>query len=148
MAVATIVRAGVIAGVLDLLAAFANSWLRAGTSPVRVMQSIAAGALGPAARTGGAGSAALGVAFHFLIATVAAAVFYIASRRLRWLVAHPIICGVLYGIAVYTFMNFVVIPLSAIPGGAAPPLTQRLIGCTIIVVCVGLPIAAVVRRAE
>ena len=32
---------GLIAGTLDLSAAFISSWLRAGVGPVRVMQSIA-----------------------------------------------------------------------------------------------------------
>lgn len=116
---------------------------------MRVMQSIASGLLGAAAFTGGAGSAALGVALHFLIATVATAVFYFASRTLRFLVEHDITAGLLYGVAVYVFMNFVVIPLSAVPQrGAPPPLSGRLIGLLIIMFCVGLPIAVLVRRFE
>jgi len=39
------------------------------------------------------------VAAHFLIATVATAVFYFASRTLRSLVEHVIIAGLLYGVA-------------------------------------------------
>jgi hypothetical protein len=136
---------GVIAGTLDLLAAFASSWLRAGVGPVRVMQSIASGLLGAASFTGGAGTAVLGVAAHFLIATVATAVFYFASRTLRSLVEHVIVAGLLYGVAVYLFMNFVVLPLSAVPQRGAPPLSGRIIGLLIIMFCVGLPIAAIVR---
>ena len=140
---------GLIAGTLDLLAAFISSWLRAGVGPFRVMQSIASGLLGAAAFTGGATSAALGVVLHFLIATVATAVFYFASRTLRFLVTRPITAGLLYGVAVYVFMNFVVIPLSAVPRrGGSPPLSGRIIGLLIIMFCVGLPIAAIVRRFE
>jgi hypothetical protein len=140
---------GMIAGTLDLSAAFISSWLRAGVGPVRVMQSIASGLLGAASFTGGAWSAVLGVALHFLIATVAMAVFYLASRTLRFLVEHAITAGLLYGVAVYAFMNFVVIPLSSVPRrGAPPPLSGRLIGLLIIMFCVGLPIAILVRRFE
>ena len=110
------------------------------------MQSIASGLLGAASYTGGAKTAVLGVALHFLIATVATAVFYFASRRLRFLVEHPIIAGMLYGVAVYLFMNFVVLPLSAVPQRGAPPLSGRIIGLLVIMFCVGLPIAAIVRR--
>ena len=144
-----ILAGGAVAGSLDLSAAFVSSWLRAGVGPVRVMQSIASGLLGAASFTGGATSAFLGVALHFLIATVATAVFYFASRTLRFLVKQPITAGLLYGVAVYVFMNFVVIPLSAVPRrGGTPPLSGRIIGLLIIMFCVGLPIAAIVRRFE
>jgi len=137
---------GLIAGTLDLTAACISSWLRAGVGPVRVMQSIASGLLGAASYTGGAKTAVLGVALHFLIATVATAIFYVAARTLRFLLQHAIIAGLLYGVAVYLFMNFVVLPLSAVPQRGAPPLSGRMIGLLIIMFCVGLPIAAVVHR--
>ena len=147
--VRVVLYGGLIAGTLDLSAAFISSWLRAGVGPVRVMQSIASGLLGAASFTGGARTAVLGVALHFLIATVAAAVFYFVSRTLRFLVEHDITAGLLYGVVVYVFMNFVVIPLSAVPRrGAPPPLSGRLIGLLIIMFCVGLPIAILVRRYE
>lgn len=136
---------GLIAGTLDLTAACVVSWLRAGVSPVRVMQSITSGLLGAESFTGGAKTAVLGVALHFLIATTATAVFYFASRKLTFLVERPIIAGLLYGVAVYLFMNFVVLPLSAVPQRAAPPLSGRIIGLLVIMFCVGLPIAVIVR---
>jgi uncharacterized membrane protein YagU involved in acid resistance len=110
------------------------------------MQSIASGLLGAASYTGGAKTAVLGVALHFLIATVATAVFYLAARTLRFLQQHAIIAGLLYGVAVYLFMNFVVLPLSAVPQRAAPPLSGRIIGLLIIMFCVGLPISVIVHR--
>src|SRR5918999_6102164 len=110
-ALKTIFIAGLVAGTLDLLAAFTSAWLRTGTSPVRVSQFIASGVLGPAAFTGGAASAALGVVCHFVIATGAAAVFYFASRKLRFLVKWPILMGLLYGVLVYLFTTLVVVPL-------------------------------------
>ena len=136
---------GLIAGTLDLTAACVISWFRAGVGPVQVMQSIASGLLGSESFTGGAKTAVLGVALHFLIATVATGVFYFASRTLRFLVERAITAGLLYGVAVYLFMNFVVLPLSAVPRRAAPPLSGRIIGLFVIMFCVGLPIAAIVR---
>jgi len=138
---------GLVAGTLDLTAAFIVSWLRAGVSPVRVMQSVASGLLGAAAFTGGAKSGVLGVVAHFFIATVWTAVFYFASRRLRFIVDRPVLSGLIFGVAVYVFMNFVVIPLSAVPPRATPvPLSGRIIGLLVIMVCIGLPIALIVRR--
>jgi hypothetical protein len=144
-ALQVILCGGLVAGTLDLTAACVTSWFRAGAGPVRVMQSVASGLLGAESYTGGPRTAALGVALHFLIATVATAVFYFASRKLRFMVEHPITAGLLYGVAVYLFMNFVVLPLSAFPQRTAPPLSGRSIGLLVIMFCIGLPIAAIVR---
>jgi hypothetical protein len=145
-ALQVILCGGLVAGTLDLTAACVTSWLRAGVSPVRVMQSVASGLLGAASYTGGAKTAVLGVALHFLIATTATVVFYFASRSLKFMVARPVIAGLLYGVAVYVFMNFVVLPLSAFPQRAAPPLSGRIIGMLIIMFCIGLPIALITSR--
>lgn len=142
-----ILLAGLIAGILDLIAACVSAWLRSGVSPVRVAQFIASGILGPAAFTGGAASAALGIACHFLIAMGAAAVFYVASRKLRFLVKWPIPMGLLYGVPVYLFTTLVVVPLSRVtPSRVSPPLSARITAALIIMFFVGLPIALIVRR--
>jgi hypothetical protein len=136
---------GLIAGTLDLTAACVYSWLRASVSPVRVFQFIASGVLGTDSFTGGAKSAVLGVALHFLIATVATTVFYFASRAWFFLIEHPIVSGLLYGIPVYAFMNFVVLPLSQVTQ-RPQPISSRLINLAILMFCIGLPIALIVRR--
>jgi hypothetical protein len=136
---------GLIAGTLDICAACLTAWLRAGVGPVRVLHSVASGLLGPAAFTGGAKTAVLGLALHFLIATTATIVFYLASRKLLFLIERPVHFGLLYGVAVYLFMNFVVLPLSLV---ARRPITVSgfIIGLLIIMFCIGLPIALIVRR--
>ena len=136
---------GLIAGTLDICAAFLTAWIRSGVTPVRVLHFVASGLIGAAAFRGGAMTAVLGLALHFLIATVATAVFYLASRKLRFLIEHPINFGLLYGIVVFLFMNFVVLPLSAV---AQRPITLSvfIINILIIMFCVGLPIALIVRR--
>lgn len=136
---------GLIAGTLDICAAFLTAWLRAGAGPVRVLHFVASGLIGATAFNGGAKTAVLGLALHFLIATVAAVVFFIASRYLLVLIERPIIFGLLYGIAVYLFMNFVVLPLSAIPHRPIT-LSGFIIGILTIMFCIGLPIALIVRR--
>lgn len=139
--------AGLIAGTLDITGACVVSWLRAGVAPVRVFQSVASGLYGSASYTLGAKTAVIGLVLHFIIATTWAVVYYLASRKLSFLISQPIISGVLYGVVVYLFMNFVVIPLSAIAKRPTPPpLSGRIIGLLIIICCIGLPIAIIVRR--
>jgi len=140
-----ILIAGLVAGTLDMTGACVVAWLQAGVTPVRVMRYIASGLLGPSALTGGAGVAALGLAMHYFIATTWATVFYVASRKIRFLVDQPIVSGLLYGIVVYVVMNFIVVPLSLVRRGS-PTLSSRLIQMSILMVCIGLPIALIVRR--
>ncbi|HEV8368548.1 MAG TPA: hypothetical protein VGQ39_11410 [Pyrinomonadaceae bacterium] len=138
---------GLIAGTLDITGACVVAWLRAGVSPVRVFQSVASGIYGAASSSLGAKTAILGLVLHFLIATTWTVVYYLASRKISYLVNQTIIAGVLYGVVVYAFMNFVVIPLSAVPKRATPPpLSARIIGMSIIIFCIGLPIAIIVRK--
>ena len=136
---------GLIAGTLDICAACVTSWLRAGVRPVQVLHSVASGLLGPAAFQGGTKTAALGLALHYLIATIWTIVFYLASRKLLFLIEHPVPFGLIYGVVVYLFMNFVVLPLSLVTRRPIP-LSGRIIGMLIIMFCIGLPIALIVRR--
>jgi hypothetical protein len=115
-----------------------------GARPVRLLQGIAAGILGPqAAFAGGWATALLGLLLEFFIATGAAVVYVLASRVLGFLTRRPALAGSLYGIAVYFFMQFVVLLSRAIHRRFSLELT--LIGIAIHMVCVGLPIAYAAR---
>jgi hypothetical protein len=143
-ALPAIVWGGFAAGVLDLSAAF----LRWG-KPIRITQGIASGLIGPRAFQGGWATVALGTALHFGIAISAAAVYYAASRKLTFLTQRTILWGFLYGIAVYMFMSWIVLPLSAFPKSNAPfSMSSLAISLLTHMFCVGLPIALAVRRAD
>lgn len=139
---------GLIAGTMDITAACIHSAVRGGRGPIGVCQSVASGLLGKDAFNGGLKTAAVGLVCHFFIAYVATTVFYVASRQLKFLTQQAIVCGVLYGIAVYCFMYFVVIPLSAAPFSHSIVYTATFLatGLGIHIFCIGLPIALTVRR--
>jgi len=135
---------GLVAGVLDAVdgvIAFGTQ----GLNPIQVLQYIASGALGKSAFRGGMATAALGAVFHFLIAWVAAAVFVFASRQIPALKSQAVAFGLLYGVAVYFFMNYLVLPLSAV---APSPFHIGLFLNGVIghALFVGLPIALYSRR--
>ena len=142
-----ILLGGLIAGTLDILAAFGNSGWR-GVNPMRVLQAIASGLLGAASFKGGWTTAALGLVLHFFIATTATAVYYAASRKLKVLVTHAILCGLAYGLPVYLVMNLVVLPLSAVPFKISYAPGEVATAVLILMFCVGLPIALIVRRHQ
>jgi uncharacterized membrane protein YagU involved in acid resistance len=129
---------------LDGLSAIGITLLFGG-KVIRTFQGIAGGVLGPRAFQGGVDAVLLGVALHFVIAFGAAAVYYLASRYLPFLIDRALLAGVLYGIAVHFFMQFVVIPLSAI--GPRPLAMRNFVAVLIAhIVVVGPSIALTVRR--
>lgn len=139
-----IVSAGTICGVMDITAALVV-YGAMGAKPLRLLQGIAGGLLGPSTYKGGIPTALLGLALHFVIAFGAAAVFYLGSRGLRFLVDQAVVSGVLYGVAVYFFMQRVVVPLSRANRNPFS-LKFMIIGVIIHICCVGLPIALTVRK--
>ena len=111
------------------------------------MAGMVAGALvlGPKAFSSGLATAVLGVLCHFLIAFGAASFYLAASRAFGFLIEHAVVSGVLYGVAVYFFMNRIVLPLSAAPKRPFS-LQMMIVGVVIHIFCVGLPISLSVRR--
>lgn len=146
-ALETIALGGLAVGVLDILDAITFSHFWSGTAPARVLQSVAAGLLGrDAAFGGGAKTAALGLALHFLNATLFATVFYLLSRVSPGVIRHAVIAGLLYGAAAHLVMAYVVIPLSALGPRTRPapwPIqVNSYVGHALLV---GLPIALIAR---
>ena len=139
-----VVCGGLACGVMDITAALVVYGYM-GAKPLRLLQGIAGGLLGPRTYSGGIATALLGLLCHFVIAFSAATVFVAASRLAPFLVRHAVLCGALYGIVVYFFMSRVVVPLSA---AAKFPFSLKMmvIGIVIHIFCVGLPIALAARR--
>jgi uncharacterized membrane protein YagU involved in acid resistance len=142
---AAIFCGGLVAGILDLTQAFIGFGLAMRATPFRILQSIARGFFGAHSRDMGWTSAAVGFVCHFTVAFGAAAVYYLASRKLRVLVERPVLCGLIYGEIVFLFMYFVVIPLSAVhhPTYNLATYITGPIGHPLLV---GLPIAFCIHR--
>jgi uncharacterized membrane protein YagU involved in acid resistance len=142
-AVRAIVTTGLIVGVLDILSAVVIWWQR-GVALQRGLQGIAAGLLGTKSYEGGMATAVLGLIIHFFIAFVVVSIFYLASRKIGFLTAQPVVSGVLYGIGVYIVMYWIVLP-SAFPT-FRHRLSNELIELAIHICLIGLPAAFLLRR--
>lgn len=130
---------GGIAGTLDLLqASILFGW--------DIPLVIAGGLLGRQAFQGGPGTYVLGVALHYFIACSAAAVYYGASRKLRFMTEHPLVCGLFFGAAVEDVMRLIVLPLSALHSRGPYKLYDVILGLVVHMVVIGLPISFSVRR--
>jgi uncharacterized membrane protein YagU involved in acid resistance len=111
----TILLAGVVSATFDLMFAFIFYGLRVDVTPIRILQTIGSGLLGMSSFEGGLTSATLGAVSHYFILIVAAAMYWFASRRLAIIGRYPVLCGVLFGAAIYIVMHYVIVPLSAAP---------------------------------
>lgn len=134
-----------LAGTLDILAAFVNSYLRSGASPVVVLQFIASGILENSAFSGGPGTALLGLLLHFLITFIWTLIFFLVYPGIALSPKYKILVGLSYGILIWLVMNLIVLPLSNIPR-ISFQLMQVLIGISFIMLLVGLPISLMFYR--
>jgi uncharacterized membrane protein YagU involved in acid resistance len=138
---------GLIAATADMGYALIHYHFAADIAFLRIPQSIAAGLLGrDASFAGGVPTALLGTVLHYFILIVASGIYATVSLKWRALVTHPWACGIAFGIAVFAFMRFVVLPLSAI-GAPHLPKGQFLVGELLShLFGVGVPIAFMARR--
>ena len=145
-AFSTVLKVGLIAGTLDITDALVWNLFR-GIAPVTIFQHIASGLIGVRAFGMGSISVALGVMLHYAIAIIWTAVFYFLSRNVSVLLRRPVMSGLTYGVCVYILMNFVVLPVSALPPVRGPiTLASRINGVLALMLCIGLTISLLVRR--
>lgn len=135
---------GLIGGSIDITYAILFTLWR-GSTAQRVLQFVASGVLGQASFQMGWTSAAFGLLCHFTIAFGAATTYYMASRKLKFLIASGRLWGVIFGVGIFYFMQFVVVPLSN-----APPYHPKgpalYLGLLVHMFGIGTPIAWAVRR--
>ena len=143
-----------LCGVLDISAACLQAWIQARRAPTDVLRGVASALWGGAAMTAGPGMAAIGLAMHFTVALTATVIFYVLSRRLAVLRTAPLwIVGPLYGLVVFSAMNYGTLPALSWLRSLylhTPPRWPGSMGwpqLAIHMVCVGTPIAWAVRRA-
>ena len=109
-----IIVGGLVAGALDLLFAVSFALYR-GAAPTRVFQAIASGVLGNDAFVGGAVVSVFGVACHFALSLLWAALFATIAWRIPAIARKPLLTGIGFGLIVFLAMRLIVLPLSAYP---------------------------------
>lgn len=142
MGAGRIAFATLVAGVLDIGIAFTFAAYLSGGTPARVLAGIASGPFG-AEVAGAPWAPAVGLAIHFSIMAVMVGFFaFIASRFPGALLRlGPVLTGIVYGLVLYAFMYWVVLPLrwpEVHPQTGLAPVARAIFAH---VVMVGLPIA-------
>jgi hypothetical protein len=140
-----ILLGGFLAGFVDFVYPTVKT-VMAGGSWTQPWKGVASGLLGKTAFGGGIGIVALGIALHFFICLVAAAMLYFIASRMKWLARHWVLLGILYGIAFLIVMNYIILPLSAI-GRGIYPLDTIHVSAFVHILVVGWPTAFFISRA-
>jgi hypothetical protein len=141
-----IVYGGLVVGALDLIDAFLFFGFRSGARPMAILHSIAAGFVGrDAARAGGVPTAILGLLAHFLVAFCIVSVYVLASRAIPIMRKQWLVCGIVFGVAAYFVMTWLVVPMSNAGNQqitfALPATPVMINGILIHMFGVGLPAA-------
>jgi hypothetical protein len=140
-----ILIAGLVAGTLDITAACVQAYLVNNTTPETILRYIASAVLGKDAFKGGMGVAALGLLFHYMIATALAAFFVMLYLNIRWIRKHVVLSGLLYGILAWVLTARLLVPLTRIHVG--PIVWEKaIIAILILMFMIGLPIALITRK--
>jgi hypothetical protein len=143
-----ILLAGAVGGGFDAVYAIVYFGLTRGIHAYRIFQHIATGLLGPDSFSLGWKSVLLGVICHFTIAIGAAATYASGGFLAKPLIRNPKLCGPIFGLGIYLFMNFVVVPLSRVTVKSGPsPLDVIITGVSVHMFLIGLPIAMIVSAA-
>lgn len=138
-----IVVATLLCGALDILFAMILTVTRGGQIP-DMLRYVAAGPF-PAAKDWGTAGSLLGLAVHFTLMAIMVAVFVLAARQRPALLDRPLLWGIVYGVATYVVMNWIVVPLRFDAPLSLKPLsiaTQLFAH----VVLVGIPTALISRK--
>ncbi len=139
-----ILLTGLLAGVLDGVAAVLLILARGNKNIALLFRYIASAVYGKAAFGEGARMVLMGVLFHFLIAGTFVAAYFGVYSYLPWLRSYPLAGAFVYGLLVWVIMNLGVVPLSR----AAPrpfSLLFAIINMLILVATIGLPAAYMAR---
>ena len=139
----TIAIATAVAGTLDILFAMILT-VFFGREIGNMLRYVGSGPF-PQTSEMGVNGAILGLIVHFALMAIMAAVYVLAAQRLPALLQRPIQWGVLYGLATYVVMNWLVVPMRfdmPLPPSPLSMATQLFAH----IVLVGLPIALITAR--
>lgn len=137
--------AGLLAGGLDILAAFIQAYIVRGTNPGIVLRFIASAAIGKEAFSGGWGMPVAGLLFHFIIAYSFTILFFLIYPYVKIMSKNMVLTAIVYGAFIYIIMNLLVLPLTKLPRGTFH-FDKAAIAAGILIIAIGLPLAFLARK--
>lgn len=136
-----IIKAGLLVGTLDILAAFIYYFIQTGRKDVfNVLKYVASGLFGKDAFSGGNQIVLAGLLLHYTIAFVFTLLLFSLFSKVKVFTKNKILLGTGYGVFIWMVMNLIVVPLSSI--GVRPfDTVNAVIEILILIVCIGIPLS-------
>ncbi|MDB5704785.1 MAG: hypothetical protein JWN66_1901 [Sphingomonas bacterium] len=142
-----VATATLVAGSLDIGSAILLTLARHG-SVAAMLQGIAVGPFGDGAKHLGLAGPATGLLVHFGIMTAMVTAFALTADRAPALLRQPLLAGAIYGVLLYLFMYWLVIPLRWGAETMTFSLNRTLIPIAIHIALVGWPIALIIGLGQ
>jgi hypothetical protein len=141
-----IIKAGLLAGTLDITAACVNAYASRKIMPGEVLKYVASGVFGKAAFEGGYGMMLMGLLFHFIIAFACTAVFFLLYPKIKFLRYSHVLNSLLIALIAWAVTTQVIMPMSNVPKGGSFDITRAAIAVGILFICIGMPISILARK--
>lgn len=136
-----------VAGTLDIIAAHIHVTITTGQFPTKMFYIIAGGAIGKeTALSGGPPVFALGVFIHYFISLCFTLFFFLVYPAVNKVLSNKYLNGLLYTLFAWLTMNFIVLPLTALPQKPFVLDINKVIGFLIFIVVFGMPISLMTDR--
>jgi len=143
-----ILLTGLLAGTLDLSGACIGYMLdHQGKFPSKILEYIASGVFGKEAFTDGVSMKIYGLLFHFLIAMSFTFFYFFIYPKIKLLHKNIFLSAFIYGLFVWTVMNLIVVPNSAIHKSIIPfDFVASAKAAFILMICIALPNAYFAKK--
>jgi uncharacterized membrane protein YagU involved in acid resistance len=138
--ISRIIRAGLIVGTLDILAACIYYFFKTKDNPLNILKFVASGIFGKEAFSGRNNMIVSGLILHYVIAFAFTILFFWLFSNIKILSKNKIVTGIIYGIFVWVVMNLIVVPLSNVPHRPFN-MANAIINVIILIVCIGIPLS-------
>ncbi|HUR67511.1 MAG TPA: hypothetical protein VMZ03_14255 [Chitinophagaceae bacterium] len=136
---------GLLAGLMDGLAAIIQYTINGGKNPANIFKYIATAVFGKDAFTKGNSMVVWGVVFHLGIAMLFTAFFFLIYPKIKGFASNKILTAIVFGLFAWAVMNLLVVPLSKIH--QAPfVLKKAAIAASILIVCIGFPVSFMANK--
>ncbi|MEZ4803394.1 MAG: hypothetical protein R2797_11530 [Gelidibacter sp.] len=129
-----------IAGTLDISAAFIQSYFVNNVMPSTVLQYIASGIYGSSTFSGGIGTMIVGLLVHYFIVFSCTICFFWLYPKIDFLRKSVLLNSILIALTAWIVTTRVIVPLSLIKQGDFV-LHKALVALAILIICIGFPIA-------
>jgi len=133
--------AGLIVGTLDIIAAFIDASLSFHSTPGKVLNGIAGGAIGSENADGSFLMIVFGLLIHFFIVYSYTFSFYFIYPSIKKVIGNNIGIGILYGLFIWATMRFIVLPTLSQVQFAPFKITKAFKPMLILIGAIGIPLS-------